>query len=176
MNTDAAGQGDAPVKAPEKATEKATEEELEQEVRAEVYAARQRTGRDEIAGQLLADRDNLDKRERIVLAKRRSSRPVVRTLAELEDLTDVGQALFNRLVRVQLLLSIRLLLLIVVVLVSIPLAFHLAPALGTTTILGLRLPWLLLGLAVYPFFFAVAWFYNRSADRTERIFAEWVEN
>lgn len=176
MNTDAAGQGDAPGEAPEKATEKTAEEELEQAVRAQVHAARQQTGRDEIAGQLLADRDNLDKRERIVLAKRRSSRPVVRTLAELEDLTDVGQALFNRLMRMQLMLSIRLLLLIVVVLVSIPLAFLLVPVLGTINILGLPLPWLLLGLAVYPFFVAVAWFYNRSADRTERDFAEWVEN
>jgi hypothetical protein len=172
MNTDASGQGDAPEQAPEKAPEKATEEELKQAV----HAAHQQTRRDEIAGQLLANRDNLDKRERIVLAKRRSSRPVVRTLTEVEDLTDIGQMLLKQLVWAQLRLAMWLLLLIVVVLVSIPLAFFLAPTLGTTTIVGLRLPWLLLGLAVYPFFVAVAWFYNRSADRTERDFAKWVEN
>jgi putative solute:sodium symporter small subunit len=164
MNTDAAGQDDSP------------DEALEQAVHKEVQAARQETSRDAIAGQALADQTNLDKRERIVLARRRSSRPVVRTLAEVEDLTDVGQALLKRLVRMQLLLSIRLLLLIVVVLVSIPLAFLLAPSLGTTNILGLPLPWWLLGFAVYPFFVAVAWFYNRSANRTDQFFAEWVEN
>jgi uncharacterized membrane protein YbaN (DUF454 family) len=34
----------------------------------------------------------------------------------------------------------------------------------------------MLGLAVYPFFVMVAWSYNRSADRNEQAFAEWVEN
>ncbi|MGH3972984.1 MAG: hypothetical protein ACRDS9_06635 [Pseudonocardiaceae bacterium] len=116
------------------------------------------------------------KRERIVLAKRRSSRRVVRTLAELEDQTGVGEVLVRQLVRVQLNLSIRLMLLIVVVLGTIPMAFAYVPSLGTASVLGLRLPWLLLGLAVYPFFVAVAWAYNRGADRNEQDFVEMVEN
>ncbi len=116
------------------------------------------------------------KRERIVLAQRRNSRRVVRTLAELEDQTSVGEVLVRQLVRVQLLLSLRLMLLTVVVLGAIPIAFFLIPSLGTTTVLGLNLPWLLLGLAVYPFFVAVAWSYNRGAERNEQDFAEMVEN
>ena len=71
--------------------------------------------------------------------------------------------------------SIRLMLLTVLVLAGIPLLF-LMPSLGTITIVGLRLPWLLLGFAVYPFFVAVAWSYNRSADRNEQDFADMVEN
>jgi hypothetical protein len=118
----------------------------------------------------------LGKRERIVLAKRRSSRRVVRTLAELEDQTDVGELLVRQLVRVQLILAIRLMLLTVVVLGSIPLMFLLAPSLGTISVLGLWLPWLLLGFGVYPFFVAVAWSYNRSADHNEQEFTETVEN
>jgi hypothetical protein len=118
----------------------------------------------------------LGKRERIVLAKRRSSRRVVRTLAELEDQTGVGEMLVRQLVGVQLMLAIRLMLLTVVVLGSLPLAFLLAPSLGGISVLGLRLPWLLLGLVVYPFFVAVAWSYNRSADRNEQDFADHVEN
>ena len=51
------------------------------------------------------------KRERIVLAQRRNSRRVVRTLAELEDQTSVGEVLVRQLVLVQLLLSLRLMLL-----------------------------------------------------------------
>ncbi|PZS40605.1 MAG: hypothetical protein DLM62_02040 [Pseudonocardiales bacterium] len=111
----------------------------------------------------------------MVLAKRRSSRRVVRTLAELEDQTSVGEVLVRQLVRVQLILSIRLMLLTVVVLAGIPLLF-LVPSLSTITIVGLRLPWLLLGFVVYPFFVAVAWSYTRSADRNEQDFADMVEN
>jgi hypothetical protein len=183
MNTDAADLWDAL--------------ELEHEVQAAVQAAARETAQavaratapktaqkkalEENAGRSPAGRSKPGKRERIVLAQRRNSRRVVRTLAELEDrtsvgLTSVGEALVRQLVRVQLMLSIRLMLLTVVVLVSIPLAFLLVPWLGTTDVLGLRLPWLLLGLAVYPFFVVVAWSYNRSADRNEQAFAEWVEN
>jgi hypothetical protein len=187
MNTDAADSWD--------------DLELEQEVKAAVQAAARETAQavaraaapktapkkaqkkvlEENAGHSPAGRAKPGKRERIVLAQRRNSRRVVRTLAELEDrtsvgLTSVGEALVRQLVRVQLMLSIRLMLLTVVVLVSIPLAFLLVPWLGTTDVLGVRLPWLLLGLAVYPFFVMVAWSYNRSADRNEQAFAEWVEN
>jgi hypothetical protein len=116
------------------------------------------------------------KRERIVLAKRRSSRRVVRTLAELEDQTSVGEVLVKQLVRVQLMLSVRLMALTVVVLGAIPVVFLLLPSLGVTSVLGLRLPWLLLGLAIYPFFVAVAWSYNRGSERNEQDFAEMVEN
>jgi uncharacterized Tic20 family protein len=101
---------------------------------------------------------------------------VMRTLAELEEPTSVGEVLVRQLVRGQLTLSIRLMMLTVVVLVSIPVAFTLVPSLGTISIVGLRLPWLLLGFAVYPFFVAVAWSYNRSADRNEQDFAEMVES
>ncbi|MGH3904054.1 MAG: hypothetical protein ACRDTE_07695 [Pseudonocardiaceae bacterium] len=116
------------------------------------------------------------KRVRVVLAERRSSRRVVRTLAEVEEQTGVGEVLVRQLVRAQLTLAMRLMALTVVVLASIPVAFLLAPSLGTVSIFGLRLPWLLLGLAVYPFLIAVAWSYNRSADRNEQEFTEMVEN
>ncbi|HEU0087162.1 MAG TPA: hypothetical protein VFQ77_05880 [Pseudonocardiaceae bacterium] len=116
------------------------------------------------------------KRERVVLAERRSSRRVVRTLAEVEEQTGVGEVWARQLVRAQLRLAIRLMALTGVVLGSIPLVFLVAPSLGTISIVGLRLPWLLLGFAVYPFFIAVAWSYNRRADRNEQEFTEMVEN
>ncbi|MGH3797400.1 MAG: hypothetical protein ACRDSP_21220 [Pseudonocardiaceae bacterium] len=116
------------------------------------------------------------KRQRVVLAERRSSRRVVRTLAEVEEQTGVGEMLVRQLVRAQLTLAMRLMVLTMVVLGSIPLMFVLAPSLGIISIFGLRLPWLLLGFAVYPFFIALAWSYNRSADRNEQEFTEMVEN
>jgi putative solute:sodium symporter small subunit len=78
--------------------------------------------------------------------------------------------------RAQLLLAIRLILLTVVILGSIPVTFLLVRSLGTISVFGLRLPWLLLGFAVYPFFVAVAWSYNRSADHNEREFTEMVQS
>lgn len=159
MNTDAAGPDDDPWAALEAAAREAAE-----------GRAPGSNGDYSLAGRLKPG-----KRERIVLAKRRSSRRVVRTLAELEEQTSVGEVLARQLVRVQLMLSIRMLLLTVIVLAGIPLLF-LLPSLGTITILGLPLPWLLLGFAVYPFFLAVAWSYNRGADRNEQDFAEIVEN
>lgn len=115
-------------------------------------------------------------RERVVLAERRSSRRVVRPLAEVEELTGAGEALLNDLVRTQLTLALKLMMFTAVVLGAIPLAFLLVPSLGTSSIFGLRLPWLLLGFAVYPLFIAVAWFYNRCVDRNEQEFTEMVEN
>ncbi|HET9256582.1 MAG TPA: hypothetical protein VFO16_15480, partial [Pseudonocardiaceae bacterium] len=92
------------------------------------------------------------------------------------DQTGVGEVLVKQLVGAQLKLTLRLMGLTVLVLGAIPLVFLLLPSLGVTTILGLRLPWLLLGLAIYPFFVAVAWSYNRGAERNEQDFAEMVEN
>lgn len=116
------------------------------------------------------------RRERVVLAERRSSRRVVRTFAEVEEQTEVGEVLVRQLMRAQLVLAIRLMVLIAVVLGSIPVIFLLAPSLGTISIFGFRFPWLFLGVGVYPFFIAVAWSYNRSADRNEQEFTEMVEN
>ncbi|MQA15900.1 MAG: hypothetical protein GEV09_17625 [Pseudonocardiaceae bacterium] len=116
------------------------------------------------------------KRVRIVLAEQRRTRRVVRTLAEVEGQTGVGEVLVRQLIRAQLLLALRLGLLTVAVLFAIPLAFALVPSLGTASIVGLRLPWLLLGLGVYPFLLAVAWSYNRTAERNEQDFAEMVES
>lgn len=116
------------------------------------------------------------KRERIVLAQRRSSRRVVRTLAELEHQGGAGEMILGQHMRTQLSLAIRLMLLTVLVLGGIPVAFLLVPSLGTFSVLGLPLPWLLLGFAVYPFFVAVAWFYTRSADHNEHEFADSVES
>lgn len=116
------------------------------------------------------------KRERVVLAERRSSRRVVRTLAEVEELTGVGEVLLRQLMRTQLKIALRLMVLTVVVLGIIPVAVLLVSSLGKGSILAAAGPWLLLGLAVYPFLIGVAWSYNRRANRSEQDFIETVEN
>ncbi|MGH3754308.1 MAG: hypothetical protein ACRDRP_16745 [Pseudonocardiaceae bacterium] len=123
-----------------------------------------------------AERPKTGKRERVVLAQWRSSRRVVRALAELEEQTGVGVEWVRLLMRAQLMLAIRLMLLTVMILGSTPLGFLLVPQLGTVSVFGIPLPWLLLGVAVYPLFVAVAWSYNRSADRNEQEFTVIVKS
>ncbi|WP_228942935.1 DUF485 domain-containing protein [Nocardioides sp. Leaf374] len=78
------------------------------------------------------------------------------------------------LLREQLWLAARTLLVLVGVLGSLPLLFHLAPSLGHRSWLGVPLPWLLLGVAAYPFLVGLAWLYVRRAERNEVAYGDLV--
>jgi hypothetical protein len=116
------------------------------------------------------------KRVRVVLAERKRARRVVRTLAEVEEQTGVGELLVRQLIRSQLAASVWLALFVAVTIGGLPLAFAFVPTLGELSLLGFRLPWLLLGVVVYPFLLAVGWFYVRLADRNEQNFINVVED
>jgi hypothetical protein len=87
----------------------------------------------------------------------------------------VGELLVRSLVRAQLGLALRVGLVFALLLGSLPLAFLLAPVLGDMRVLGLRLPWLLLGAVVYPVLLGGGLVYVRLAERNEREFVELVE-
>ncbi|MCW2796503.1 MAG: rane protein, partial [Nocardioides sp.] len=53
-----------------------------------------------------------------------------------------------------------------------PLVFYVAPGLSDVRLFGVPLPWLLLGIAVYPFLLLLGWRYVRRAERIERDFAD----
>jgi len=116
--------------------------------------------------------DGPPRRVRVVLADvaRRSGEPD-RTRTELAEQTPVGQALVRGLVRAQLALAIRLSLVVVAGLGALPLLFTVAPEVGQARLLGVGLPWLLLGVAAFPFLVAVGWAYVRLAERNEQDFA-----
>jgi len=114
-------------------------------------------------------------RVRVVLARRSTVRPAARARQELEEQTRVGDVLVRGLVRAQLALALRLSLVVGIGLGLLPLVFAAVPALGRATLLGVPLPWLLLGVLAYPFLAAVGWRYVRSAERNERDFAELVD-
>lgn len=116
------------------------------------------------------------RRVRIVLAERRPTRRVHRTRADVEEQTHVGELLLRQLVREQLNLAVRLGLFTLAVLFAIPAAFALVPSLRTLDVYGLRLPWLVLGVMIYPFLLGIAWIFNRGAERNEQEFAEMVES
>lgn len=115
-------------------------------------------------------------RVRVVLAERRGMRALVRTRAEVQEQTEVGEVLLRGLVRAQLALSLRMAGLVVVPLLALPVVFALLPGVGEITVLGLRLPWLVLGLLVYPFLWLVGRAYVRLAERTEQDFADIIDD
>jgi hypothetical protein len=93
-----------------------------------------------------------------------------RTRADLAEQTPVGEALVRGLVRAQLALALRLSLVVVAGLGALPLLFAVAPAVGRATLLGVHLPWLLLGVLSFPFLVGVGWTYVRFAERNEQDF------
>ncbi|MGK5519089.1 hypothetical protein ACSNN9_06985 [Micromonospora sp. URMC 107] len=115
-------------------------------------------------------------RARIVLAEvsRREDR-AERTRAELAQQTRVGDALVRGLVRAQFALALRLSLVVAIGLGGLPWLFAVAPAVGRVTVLGVNLPWLLLGVVSFPFLIAVGWAYVRLAERNEQDFTDLVQ-
>ena len=103
----------------------------------------------------------------------RKRRPTV--TAEIDAQTRLGEVYMSSLLRAQLRLAGLVLVSIGVLVAGLPLLFHLAPALLRVQLLGMPLPWVLLGFAVYPFFVVVGWLYVRAAERNERDFADVVE-
>ena len=115
--------------------------------------------------------DGSPERTRVVLgdavARRRPTDPARTDLAEQ---TPVGEALVKGLVRAQLALALRLSLVVVAGLGALPLLFVAAPAVGTVKVLGVNLPWVLLGVASFPFLVGVGWAYVRWSERNEQDF------
>src|SRR4051794_40272716 len=98
------------------------------------------------------------RRTRVVLGEATArQRPADRAHADLAEQTAIGEALVKGLVRAQLALALRLSLVVVTGLGALPLLFAVAPRVGALEVLGLHLPWLLLGLLSFPFLVGVGW-------------------
>lgn len=92
----------------------------------------------------------------------------------LDEQDVVGELLVRSLMRAQLRLALRIGGVLLGVLGLLPLLFALVPASRTTQVLGLPLPWLLLGILVYPGLVLAGRVYVRSAERNEQDFVELV--
>ena len=91
---------------------------------------------------------------------------------DIDAQTQLGGVYLGSLLREQLSLALRIIALLVLGVGSMPLLFHLAPGLADVHLLGLPLPWLLLGVVVYPVLVLLGWRYVIRAERNERDFAE----
>jgi hypothetical protein len=114
-------------------------------------------------------------RERVVLSRRRGAR-MVRTRIEVQEQTQVGDALVRGLVRAQLGLALRLAAVAVCAVVAIPLLNAVFPDLAALTVVGIRLNWLVLAVLVYPFFYGVGRLFVRLAEQAERDFVGVVDS
>ena len=96
-------------------------------------------------------------------------------LRALDEQDRMGELLVRSLVRAQLLLALRLLTVLAVLLGGLPLLFAVVPATRDLDVLGLQLPWLVLGVLVYPALVIGGVVHLRLAERHERDFVELVE-
>lgn len=94
---------------------------------------------------------------------------------DIDEQTVVGELYISSLVRTQLRLGLAVLAAFGVTVGGLPLLFLLAPGLSGVELLGIPLPWLLLGVGAYPAIGLAAWAHLRAAERIERDFAELVE-
>ncbi|MDX6249815.1 MAG: hypothetical protein QOF10_3175 [Kribbellaceae bacterium] len=93
---------------------------------------------------------------------------------EIDEQTRLGEVYMHSLVQSQLRLALAVVACAAVVLGSLPLLFALVPATRTLSVFGLPLPWLLLGIVVYPVVYVAARIYVRKAERIEAEFTEFV--
>ena len=93
---------------------------------------------------------------------------------EIDEQTRLGEIYMLSLVQSQLRLTLAVIGGVVLVLGSIPLLFWLVPPTRTLSIFGLPLPWVILGILVYPVVYVAARVYVRNAERIEAEFTEFV--
>jgi hypothetical protein len=108
-------------------------------------------------------------RERVVLAHRRGTR-MVHTRVEVQEQTEVGDALVRGLVRAQLGLALRLAAVVAGGMAALPLLNSAFPELAAVTMFGMRLNWLILAVLVYPVMYGVGRLFIRLAEQSERDF------
>ncbi|GAA3460436.1 hypothetical protein ACFFSW_19835 [Saccharothrix longispora] len=116
-----------------------------------------------------------NRRRRVVLADPKGRGRVLRTIIELEEQTSVGEKLIRDLIRQQLRTGLALGGTTLLLLAALPALFHAVPQLSEVHLLGIRLPWVLLGLLPFPLCYGVGYAYRRLAERHEQDFVNSVD-
>jgi hypothetical protein len=97
------------------------------------------------------------------------ARPLVTEIAEQ---TEVGDVMLRSLLSAQLRLALLVLTVFGSVLGGIPLLFVAAPHFSHLKLVGIPVQWLVVGLGVFPFLWAIARLYVHFAERNESEFVE----
>ena len=121
------------------------------------------------------DADPRTGRVRITSPLTTASPHVRRTVQqEIDESTGIGEVYVRSLVRSQLRAALTVITTLMLTLGALPIVFWLLTDLSQLSVLGIPLPWIVLGVAVYPGLFLLGWLYVRQADKSERDFAALV--
>ncbi|GAA3860791.1 hypothetical protein GCM10022243_28670 [Saccharothrix violaceirubra] len=115
------------------------------------------------------------RRRRVVLADPKGRGRVLRTIGELEEQTSVGEKLIRDLIRTQLRSAFSLGLGLLGFFALLPVVFYALPQLAEVELVGVRLPWLVLGLLPFPLCYTVGYAYRRLAETNEQDFVNSVD-
>jgi len=100
--------------------------------------------------------------------------PVRPRAAEIDEQTRLGELYMATLIRAQWRLSVSVLASATMMIGGLPLLFLLVPATRTLSIGPVPLPWLILGVLIYPAVWAAGRYYVRQSEQIERDFTELV--
>jgi hypothetical protein len=89
---------------------------------------------------------------------------------DIDEQTSLGESYMRSLIRTQLRLAMAMLAVVIVPLATLPVVFSLDAGIGELTVGSVPLPWLLLGIVVYPLLVVVGWRYVRQSERNEAEF------
>ena len=103
--------------------------------------------------------------------RREQVRPVT---ADIDEQTRLGELYMTALVRAQWRLSVSVLASAAVMICGLPLLFLLVPATLSLHVGPIPLPWLILGVLVYPAVWLTGRYYVRQSEQIEREFTELV--
>jgi hypothetical protein len=118
------------------------------------------------------DTDPRTGRVRITSPLTTASPHVRRTVQqEIDESTGIGEVYVRSLVRSQLRAALTVITTLLLTLGALPIVFWLLHDLTELDVWGVPLPWIVLGIAVYPGLFLLGWLYVRQADKSERDFA-----
>lgn len=95
--------------------------------------------------------------------------------SEIDAQTELGEVYVTSLMRTQLRLALGIVLLLGCTLGAVPLALQLVPALRVFDVLGVPLPWLVLGVLAYVEVVVLGRLYVRHAERNEQSFSDLLE-
>ncbi|GAA2083213.1 hypothetical protein IDH50_05065 [Aeromicrobium tamlense] len=94
---------------------------------------------------------------------------------EIDEATGVGEVYMQSLIRSQLRAAMTVAITLLLTVVSLPLVFSWVPGLNDLRVLGIPLPWLVLGGGVHAGVIVLGWLYVRHVERAERLFTLLVE-
>jgi hypothetical protein len=100
--------------------------------------------------------------------------PVRPVITDIDEQTRLGELYMATLIRAQWRLSLSVLASATMLIGGLPLLFLLVPATRTLNIGPIPLPWLILGVLIYPAVWLAARYYVRASERIERDFTDLV--